>query len=266
MKSASLALLFVLAVVLVNSDGEARTWRVNTAGTGDAPDLYAAMDSAQALDVVLVEAGEYHLSSQLRVPGSVRLVGESGPGHTLLYRDEYLDLGTISLLAGATISGIYVRGNTQVVLFIHLNGGADHCILESTVGVDVVESEFGGKPTFQNCLFVGGEIGCSADLVRCIIFSDLGNRALYSWVVECDVLGSVDPRIDVSISNGNFSLDPQFCGIPGSGNYFLKSTSPCLPENNPRGPILFGPLGAGCGAVSVQSSTWGAVKGLYRSP
>ena len=264
MKAAVLALFLV--GLIVASGADARTWRVNTAGTGDAPNLYAAMDSAQALDVVLVEAGEYHLSSQLRVPGSVRLVGESGPGHTLLYRDEYLDGGTISLLAGATISGIYVRGNTQVVLFIHLNGFADHCILESTVDVDVVQNE-GGKPTFQNCLFVGGEIGCSADLVRCIIFSDLGNRAVGSWVVECDVLGSVDPRIDVSSYDANFSLDPQFCGIPGSGNYFLKSTSPCLPGSNPYGsPHLTGPLGAGCGAVSVQSSTWGAIKALYRSP
>ena len=44
--------------------------------------------------------------------------------------------------------------------------------------------------------------------------------------------------------------------------------TPCLPENNPFGnaPYLVGPLGAVCGAVSVQSSTWGAIKALYRSP
>jgi hypothetical protein len=82
-----------------------------------------------------------------------------------------------------------------------------------------------------------------------------------------DVVGSVDPAVDIPSTNGNFSLDPQFCGIEGSGNYFLQSTSPCLPENNPLGEqYLIGPLSAGCGAVRVQLRTWGGVKALYRNP
>jgi hypothetical protein len=99
-------------------------------------------------------------------------------------------------------------------------------------------------------------------------WAERSDYAVGSTVVLSDVLGQVGPRIDVSSFNFNFSLDPQFCGIPGSGNYFLKSTSPCLPENNPFIPTSgwVGPLPAGCGAVSVQATTWGAVKALYRSP
>ncbi len=262
MKSAILALSFLFALA---STGETRTWRVNTAGTGDAPDLYAAMDSAEVFDVVLVEAGQYLLHTALRVPRDVRLVGESGPAYTLLYRDESLAPGTVELSAGSSISGIHVRGNTQFVLFLH-DAAADHCIVEALLHTTVVGGEGLGVPHLDNCLLIGGQIAVPSYFVECIIFSDLGSYAVGSTVALCDVLGEVDPAIDASSFNLNFSLDPQFCGIPGSGNYFLRSTSPCLPGNNPYGsPGLTGPLGAGCGAVSVQSSTWGAVKALYRN-
>lgn len=103
---------------------------------------------------------------------------------------------------------------------------------------------------------------------QCIIYSNLGFGAIGSTVFSCDVLGSVDPAIDASATNFNFSLDPLFCGIPGSGNYFLQSTSPCLGANNPFEPLPFdiGPLGVGCGTVRVEERTWGGVKALYRNP
>jgi hypothetical protein len=265
MKSTILACLVFLAVVLVVSQGVARTWRVNTAGTGDAPDLYAAMDSVAAYDVVLVEAGEYYLPEALTVKTSVRLVGESGPAYTLLYTDQGAwEPVTVSLLAGASISGIHVRGNTHPVMFFHEYSGADHCIVESIVNRVVVSGISGYPPLFENCLFIGGEIAVPAWYTACIIFSDLGSYAVGSTLFFNDVLGEVDPRIDASDFNGNFSLDPQFCGIPGSGNYFLRSTSPCLAENNPYWPHLVGPLPLGCGAVPARGSTWGAVKALYR--
>jgi hypothetical protein len=261
------ALIFwTVLISMAASMAEARTWRVNTAGTGDAPDLYAAMDSAAAHDVVLVEAGEYYLPEALTVPWNVRLVGESGPAHTLLYTDQGAwEPGTVGLLAGASISGIHVRGNTHVVVFFHEYSGADHCIVESVLDWVVISGISAYPPKrFDNCLFVGGEISVPGYFAACIILSDLGSYAVGSQVFVSDVLGEVDPRIDAGSLNGNFSLDPEFCGIPGSGNYFLKSTSPCAPENNPSGAFLIGPLPVGCGAVPARGSTWGGVKALYR--
>jgi hypothetical protein len=256
-------IMLVLVVVIMASVSEARTWRVNTAGTGDAPTLHAAMDSAAALDVVLVEAGEYALTSTLHVPRNVRLVGESGPGHTLLYRDAYLASGVVELLDGATMSGVHVRGNTSAVVALH-DAAIDHCIVEALLDVHLVQG-VGGPWDFRYCLFIGGEIGLPAWFVACIIMSDLDTYAVGSTLYYNDVLGSVHPGIDASSTNANFSLDPEFCGIPGSGNYFLRSTSPCLAENNPFGiPVLVGPLAAGCGAVVVEERTWGAIKALYR--
>ncbi|MCI0451083.1 MAG: hypothetical protein L0Z51_01685 [Candidatus Latescibacteria bacterium] len=131
-------IMFVVVIVGFSSVGESRTWRVNTSGTGDAPTLHAAMDSAIAGDVVLAEAGQYVLESSLFVPSGVHLMGESGPAQTLLYRDEYLAPSTVSLGFGAGMTGIHVRGNTLPVLFLH-GSGARYCIVEAVIGQDVVQ-------------------------------------------------------------------------------------------------------------------------------
>jgi hypothetical protein len=257
-------LVATMIIAAIQTSGYARTWRVNPHGTGDAPDLHAAMDSANAYDTVLLEAGLYSVPGGLSVTMNVNLVGESGPAFTLIYRDDPLASSTVGLLSGASITGIHIRGNTNPVLYSHSSALADHCIIESLNNILLVQG-YPGIPQFRNCLLLGGEVGVRADFISCIIFSDLGSYAVGSTLFSCDVLGYVHPSIDASISNANFSLDPQFCGLPGSGNYFLKSTSPCLPGNSPYGaPDLTGPLGVGCGTVAVESRTWGAVKALYR--
>jgi hypothetical protein len=62
-----------------------------------------------------------------------------------------------------------------------------------------------------------------------------------------------------------FSADPQFCGIPGSHNYYLQSDSPCAPGNHPSGNAcgIIGALPVLCGSVKTESRTWGSVKALY---
>ena len=64
---------------------------------------------------------------------------------------------------------------------------------------------------------------------------------------------------------GNFSADPLFCDA-AAGDFTLSSQSPCLPGNHPDGADcgLIGAFGQGCGTVSVQPSSWGAIKEMYR--
>jgi predicted outer membrane repeat protein len=66
-------------------------------------------------------------------------------------------------------------------------------------------------------------------------------------------------------SGGNFSLEPQFCGQPGSLNFMLNQASPCLPGQHPAGScgLLVGAWGAGCGTVRTEAASWGRVKSLY---
>ena len=67
-------------------------------------------------------------------------------------------------------------------------------------------------------------------------------------------------------ANGNFSLDPQFCGEAGVYNLELQSDSPCAQANLPGDAAACGDIGAlavGCLETAVEATTWSAVKGLY---
>jgi hypothetical protein len=64
--------------------------------------------------------------------------------------------------------------------------------------------------------------------------------------------------------NGNISLDPHFCGISGSNNYYLQSGSPCAEANVPAfcSGIRMGKYEVDC-SVGVQEETWGSIKALF---
>jgi hypothetical protein len=71
------------------------------------------------------------------------------------------------------------------------------------------------------------------------------------------------------ISDGSYVLsatdrivDPLFCN-PDAGDWTLQQHSPCLPTD-PSGCGQIGAFGQGCGAVSVESRSWGKIKGFYR--
>ena len=85
--------------------------------------------------------------------------------------------------------------------------------------------------------------------------------------IECNYILDISD-VDPYWENYNFTINPQFCGAPGSGNYFLQSDSPCAPGNTPP-PLLedcglVGALPVGCGMTPVRSATWGELRSLYR--
>jgi len=68
-------------------------------------------------------------------------------------------------------------------------------------------------------------------------------------LTACNVYGHpggdwVGMLADQASRNGNFSLDPRFCGRP-AGNFELSARSPCLPGNR-TGGALVGARGRGC--------------------
>lgn len=95
--------------------------------------------------------------------------------------------------------------------------------------------------------------GCTPTL-RC---NDVWENELGNYIGSCPDPTGVD---------GNISLDPQFCGIFGSNNYYLQSDSPCAPGNHPDGEEcgLIGVYPVSCGPISTKSSTWGKIKRLQR--
>jgi hypothetical protein len=85
-----------------------------------------------------------------------------------------------------------------------------------------------------------------------------------------DVWGNLPSNYDTPLPdqtglNGNISSDPLFCGVSGSGNYYLQASSPCAPGNVPAfcGGIGMGRYSVKC-TVGVEKSTWGDMKSLFK--
>jgi hypothetical protein len=87
----------------------------------------------------------------------------------------------------------------------------------------------------------------------------------FSTVVSCnDLWGNAGGDVICGQDGGsNFSSDPLFCGIPGSGNYFVQQTSPCAPAYSPCG-LAVGALGVLCQVTATEAVSWGRIKTLYR--
>jgi hypothetical protein len=190
--------------------------------------------------------------------------------------------------AGFTISGCYFTANAAVsgggaVLV----SGSDPWIIDSSVFVGNVATTggsggggivTGGDGTLSGCTFVGNGAGfggpCafvqfgSVTLVNNVFHGSLGPGAVYAFqsqvAPECNVYwnnggGNVTGFTMASTSR---EVDPLFCDTP-NGDFTVQEDSPCLPANS-LGCGLIGALGQGCGSVSVEQRSWGAIKGGYR--
>jgi hypothetical protein len=93
--------------------------------------------------------------------------------------------------------------------------------------------------------------GTSIEVENCILWQNAGGDSIPP--------GGVD-------SGNNYVLDPQFCGLPGSGNLMLQSDSPCLLRNHPSGFLCarIGAYPAGCGNVGTDTRSWGDIRRMFR--
>ena len=107
--------------------------------------------------------------------------------------------------------------------------------------------------------------------------SAAGSAAVYATipasqiVFECNnVWGNAPANYAGTLSdqtgiNGNISQDPLFCGIPGSGNYYLQESSPCAESNVPGHCVGFrmGCYPVKC-TVGTEKGSWGKIKSLFK--
>ena len=138
-----------------------------------------------------------------------------------------------------------------------------------------------GSVTLTGCTFSGNSaVSCGSAIfcwspsvvTNCVFYGNRGSSAVAGspTLTCCNIYGNpggdwVGDIADQYGVNGNFSEDPLFCleNNP-SEPYSLHGGSPCLPENSPCGQLV-GAFGQGCEAVtSIESTSWGAIKALYR--
>jgi hypothetical protein len=104
---------------------------------------------------------------------------------------------------------------------------------------------------FNSAKALGADATSSVTVACCDIFGNFGGDAIPPGFAQ---------------RGTNLSVDPLFCGAPGSENYSLRSDSPCTPENQDFEEYCE-PMGAcpvACGAVSVERTTWGRIKSMFR--
>jgi len=277
-----------------------RTWYVRNDGTGDAPTIQAAVDSAHASDTILVGPGTYAYTLPVIIENkdSLTVMSESGPQSTsvnaislnfanytsiLGFTFENYQFGIVlgwshhlrienNIVRNATEAGIYAYVASEVSIANNLVYG---CQTGMSIGDASGNIEVRNN-TISHCsgwgIFTDASPLALANTI--VSFNNVGVEAFNPISVLCSdvhgngtnyaLLGMSDP----TGTNGNISVDPLYCGVEPqqSGNYLLQSISPCAPGNHPDGYScgLIGRNPVGCGSTPVEKSSWSGMKSLYR--
>ncbi len=140
-------------------------------------------------------------------------------------------------------SGLYLYGCTF---------SENQAPVGSSLSVEIV----GYTQIFNSILAFGGGIG------EGFFWDGSGYLDIQCTDIYGNVGGDWTPPIMAWLPiNDNLAADPEFCGIPGSGNFWLQSDSPCAEGDSPCGQM--GAWAVNCGPVSARSSDWSTVKALY---
>ncbi len=184
---------------------------------------------------------------------------------TPLIENNVLDWagGGIRLSSCGQSGTTVVRGNivhTEAGGAIDLSDNTGSAIVienNVTKGVYGVVCAWNSNPLIRNNILLAGTYGIacyeSNPVIQC---NDVISQIGTPYAGDCS---------DQTGVNGNFSLDPQFCGIEGSGNYYLQSDSPCAPGNHPDGSEcgLVGARPVFCQEVDVKQESWGKIKARF---
>ncbi|MBN2070473.1 MAG: hypothetical protein JW814_03360 [Candidatus Krumholzibacteriota bacterium] len=122
-------------------------------------------------------------------------------------------------------------------------GGTVSCWYTGEIDLSMTIIAFNFDPPFSFESGSAGSIGCSD------IYGNLENNNIPAELID---------------EGTNISLNPLFCGSSGSGNYYLRSDSPCFPLNRPDGlfcPVI-GAWPVGCGSISAEKASWGKIKNI----
>lgn len=139
---------------------------------------------------------------------------------------------------------------------------ADHCVWVGCRPMATIEIQETGTLVLQNSILAfGGAADYPITPVRCV-----GTPT--ALTVRCtDIFGNhggdwTDCLAGREGADGNLCADPLFCSLENE-DFSLQADSPCA-AGNTGGCGLIGVLGAWCGPASVERSSWGSIKALFR--
>ncbi len=206
------------------------------------------------------------------------------------------EAGGAELTNGATMERCVITGSNS-----YLGGGGvrmsgNATLRDCLVAQNAVAERGGGiyasgVVTIAGCTVAdnegsdGGGIyaatGANLQLIGTIVWDNCGpstvpSRNIYVggyFNVECsDIeLDGIDGPGQLNLGPDVIHLAPLFCQPGGctthnpAGDYRLQENSPAAAANAPPACGLIGALDVGCGATSVEPTTWGAVKAGFRN-
>lgn len=191
--------------------------------------------------------------------------------------------GSLLWFDGPTVNNcIFANNMNPAVGATYSSPKLNNCVFHDNYGPagTVAAVYLGSDVSISHCTFMNNSAGIAvgmeamAGIDHCI-FAYCERYSFYTademsfYGVSCsDLYANGSPGVDQGIAEqipSCFIADPQFCGIPGSHNYYLQSDSPCAPGNHPNGSDcgIIGALPVSCGNVKTENRTWGSVKALY---
>jgi len=270
-------IISLFAILALAGAPGARTWHVTVDGTGDAPTLKAALDSATAGDTVLVGPGEYVTPGLIMTDG-VALVGEFGAAQTRVvpYLPPYdprpdpyaISCGPLALRT--IISGLWFDGwiggigSGAVSIGWSNDVRVEYCIFTGNdpAGVDI---SGGSQVHLHNNTFVGNtksivNYSGFGSCIHNIIWDP--TQGILGFVPVCNDALQPD-YLPLELTSANFFSDPLFCG---PNDFRISPDSPCAPGQSPMGSQcdLVGALPVGCTPTPTKQRTWGGLKSIYK--
>lgn len=224
-----------------------RTWNVDVNGTGDAPTIQAAIDSAGPGDVVLVAPGRYTWTNQggaefglltfYREVGGFTVRSAAGPEVTILDAERRDRVAFLQGYNNVTIDGFTITGGNPPAEEDHIGGGiavhiSDGDVIRNCIFVDNIADVGAGfwatsrcNTRLENCTFTGNHaqrfaggvgVGYSQSLVTITGCTIVGNTAEYG-------AGMGAARSTVRVENCVIAANQS--GLRGGGLYASDTES-----------------------------------------
>ena len=160
---------------------EARTWSIRPDGTGDTPTIQAAIDSADAGDIVMLAPGTYTWTSQgasgtsmIRMRPGITLTSQSGAESTVLDGEGQGRVIYCQNVGQVTIDGCTIQNGQYVFA----------PIVDRRLGGAGVLADEGSDPTISNCIIRGNRLSIAPKL-------GAGVACVRATIVDCQILDNV---------------------------------------------------------------------------
>jgi hypothetical protein len=173
---------FLLSVA---SQGHAKVWYVKQDGTGDAPTIQAAIDSAAANDTVLVAPGTYTQPAIYILKDSLTVMGEEGAEKTILHTSSSEIMGTWGTCL--TIKGFLFEDSANGVLDVTDLFTNNDVLIEE----NIFRNNRRGTAIYIRSVFpnVIGRNNASSNIVirNNLIYSNYGGISIGQWTGDIEI-------------------------------------------------------------------------------